>query len=1034
MQKKNKFCTQMLAWMLTLSMILSLALPATSMNVQAETVSGPNLEETDNTVSGPNVTEKDNIISTAELNDESPILLNEPAEFLVELDFDSENISATPTGWSVHSTSIGNAEQMSMTVEADGTENKIVKVEQVSAVTNTTKDNYMYYSFEEMDKATLQYRFKFDASNNIVYLPTFMYNNDGNVYVPFYLQMRRSSGNVWIRYGENNTVVGDAALDLAANTWHTIKIKIDLTNNICELYINGNQIILDEKLATNYPCKADYKLCGVSTGFYRTAANCTFYIDDLNISEYVKEQPEQPTGAKIPFELDFNDETVNSIPSDWNVHSMSTGNTVPMSMTVEADGENNKVVAVKQETSRTSGADNYMYYSFEETDKATLQYRFKFDASNNIVYLPTFMYNNGGNVYAPLYLQMRKATENVYIRYGENNAVVGDVAELAANTWHTIKIKIDLTNNIRELYINGKQIILDEKLATNYPCKDNYKLCGVSTGFFRTAANCTFYIDDLAVSEYTPTIISEQNFDASNAGEVPAGWNVHSMSTDNTEQMSMTVEVDGTENKIVKVEQVSAVTNTTKDNYMYYSFEEMDKATLQYRFKFDASNNIVYLPTFMYNNDGNVYAPLYLQMRRSSGNVYIRYGENNTVVGDAALDLAANTWHTIKIKIDLTNNIRELYINGKQISLDEKLATNYPCKDNYKLCGVSTGFFRTAANCTFYIDDLKITEYLESDGNGEVEETVISSIPFSLTFEGENAEKELEGFTLNPLCNAEKTSLTWTLVEDPNSANNQVVKVNQTTLPEDNVDSYIRYMFEKTDEAVFEYRFKGDDSSNLVFLPIMMYDNGSRASGPLHLLLTSRGTKLRYSVNNSTWIDAITDLKQDEWHTIKMVVDISENIRELYVDGEQIILDENHMALLETRKGNKLCGVTGGIFKTSDNCTFYMDDISVSTYVAGESVTFESSEYTIPVNGTVTLTPQFTPTNTSAKGMTYVSSDASVATVDEKGVVTGLKEGEVKITATPAFNATKAVEVKVEVEGALAGEKSQLLLKIFQFR
>lgn len=70
----------------------------------------------------------------------------------------------------------------------------------------------------------------------------------------------------------------------------------------------------------------------------------------------------------------------------------------------------------------------------------------------------------------------------------------------------------------------------------------------------------------------------------------------------------------------------------------------------------------------------------------------------------------------------------------------------------------------------------------------------------------------------------------------------------------------------------------------------------------------------------------------------------------------------------------------------------------------------------IQVDGTVTLTPVFTPENTTDQSVTYTSLVPSVATVDQTGKVTGVKEGtasiNVRSTVNTAISATVDIVVK----------------------
>lgn len=72
----------------------------------------------------------------------------------------------------------------------------------------------------------------------------------------------------------------------------------------------------------------------------------------------------------------------------------------------------------------------------------------------------------------------------------------------------------------------------------------------------------------------------------------------------------------------------------------------------------------------------------------------------------------------------------------------------------------------------------------------------------------------------------------------------------------------------------------------------------------------------------------------------------------------------------------------------------------------------------VAVGHTVQLEPVFTPANTTQRGVTWASSDESIATVDENGRVKGLAEGKVTITVTSTADATITASCEVTVTPA----------------
>ena len=69
----------------------------------------------------------------------------------------------------------------------------------------------------------------------------------------------------------------------------------------------------------------------------------------------------------------------------------------------------------------------------------------------------------------------------------------------------------------------------------------------------------------------------------------------------------------------------------------------------------------------------------------------------------------------------------------------------------------------------------------------------------------------------------------------------------------------------------------------------------------------------------------------------------------------------------------------------------------------------------VAVGGTMQLTPAYTPDNATRKGVTWSSSNEQIATVDENGVVSGLKRGNARITAIATDGSKIRANVNVQV-------------------
>lgn len=97
------------------------------------------------------------------------------------------------------------------------------------------------------------------------------------------------------------------------------------------------------------------------------------------------------------------------------------------------------------------------------------------------------------------------------------------------------------------------------------------------------------------------------------------------------------------------------------------------------------------------------------------------------------------------------------------------------------------------------------------------------------------------------------------------------------------------------------------------------------------------------------------------------------------------------------------------------------------TIIPLTNLSLSASASTLKVGETVTITPTFTPSNSTQKTITWTSSNNSIATVNN-GVVTALKEGNVTITCTPIEASSLAKTVSLSITAATSTDLTQIVL------
>ncbi len=150
-------------------------------------------------------------------------------------------------------------------------------------------------------------------------------------------------------------------------------------------------------------------------------------------------------------------------------------------------------------------------------------------------------------------------------------------------------------------------------------------------------------------------------------------------------------------------------------------------------------------------------------------------------------------------------------------------------------------------------------------------------------------------------------------------------------------------------------------------------------------------------------------------HSKSVNVYIDSKLVDSYVEYGQSIVSE----ALVYEKTNLTFGTHTVKIEDSTNSYLVLDAIDIDQngglILDDESISLDKSTMDLNVGDSQQLIATTTP---AAVGVTWTSSDTSIATVDSTGNVTGIKEGQVTITATTADGLTATCIVTVSLKGS----------------
>ena len=223
-----------------------------------------------------------------------------------------------------------------------------------------------------------------------------------------------------------------------------------------------------------------------------------------------------------------------------------------------------------------------------------------------------------------------------------------------------------------------------------------------------------------------------------------------------------------------------------------------------------------------------------------------------------------------------------------------------------------------------------------------------------------------------------------------------------------NEEYYNLYFDYYEPDTNYTYFYEGENASRYLVYTGCVDPSTSDTKSELHFYYNREGWATSYKTME---IYQFSPDKEYYMYTLSEVssIDISKGYYKAKftykIDREKYMDDEYLYFMFALIKDNKIDDYE--VFKMN-NPYYYHNEIS--------KVEIEQTSNKVFVGETLQLNAKVTPIYTSYdKTVTWESSDESIATVDQNGLVSGLKYGDVRITAKAVNGVSSYVDVKVRV-------------------
>jgi len=191
-----------------------------------------------------------------------------------------------------------------------------------------------------------------------------------------------------------------------------------------------------------------------------------------------------------------------------------------------------------------------------------------------------------------------------------------------------------------------------------------------------------------------------------------------------------------------------------------------------------------------------------------------------------------------------------------------------------------------------------------------------------------------------------------------------------------------------TDKSSLSYSFSAGQGDKVIYLPSLNRGELSLAQFAVY------GGEISYAKKDVSGWHKLMPVQPGVWYDVRVTLDAASNTFDLEVDGQRLLTGE------PTKSTGRPDSFYAAVYKEHTGFAEF-DDFLVENYVPAVSASFAETEYAVATGRSIRLTPTFSPANATDRGVTFASSDETVATVDANGRVAGVSPGTAVISAQP---------------------------------